>query len=82
MDYFRKSREDSFMKLTIGNIRLFILLATFFLDCRDRANFPNCILVLKPDGAQGMFFCAPALPPSWLWNRKQKARLSFLKRAS
>ncbi|MBZ6973631.1 hypothetical protein FML56_24310 [Klebsiella grimontii] len=30
MDYFRKSREDSFMKLTIGNIRLFILLATFF----------------------------------------------------
>jgi hypothetical protein len=47
MDYFRKSREDSFMKLTIGNIRLFILLATFFLDSRDRANFPNCILVLK-----------------------------------
>ncbi|MBZ7673372.1 hypothetical protein FML27_18090 [Klebsiella grimontii] len=30
MDYFRKSREDSFMKLTIGNIRLFILLATLF----------------------------------------------------
>lgn len=28
--YFRKSREDSFMKLTVGNIRLFILLATLF----------------------------------------------------
>lgn len=30
MYYFRKSMEDSFMKLTIGNIRLFILLATLF----------------------------------------------------
>jgi len=30
MYYFRKSMEDSFMKLTIGNIRLFILMATIF----------------------------------------------------
>ncbi|MBF8474461.1 hypothetical protein FMJ45_11895 [Klebsiella michiganensis] len=30
MYYFRKSMDDSFMKLTVGNIRLFILLATLF----------------------------------------------------